>query len=95
MFFGGKLYWKLFLKNKGLSNDLVVFGMGDVKLGGLIGLATGWPELPQAIVLAFISGGIFAIAIRASSNYKPFTILPFSPFLVSGALIALFLPLLK
>ena len=91
VFFGGKLYWKLLLKNKGLSRDFVVFGMGDVRLGGLIGLATGWPELPQAIAVSFISSGIFAIAIRASSKYKPLTVLPFSPFLVVGALIALLL----
>ena len=91
VFFGGKLYWKLLLKNKGLSSDFVVFGMGDVRLGGLIGLATGWPELPQAIAVSFISSGIFAIAIRASSKYKPLTVLPFSPFLVVGALIALLL----
>ena len=92
VFFGGKIYGNLFLKNKGLSSDFVVFGMGDVRLGGVIGLATGWPELPQAIAVSFISSGLFAIAIRASSNYKPFTILPFSPFLVAGTLLALFLP---
>ena len=91
VFFGGKLYWKLLLKNKGLSSDFVVFGMGDVRLGGLIGLATGWPELPQAIAVSFISSGIFAIAIRARSKYKPLTVLPFSPFLVVGALIVLLL----
>ncbi len=92
VFFGGKLYWRLFLKNKDLSSNFVVFGMGDVRLGGVIGLATGWPELTQAIAVSFICSGIFAIAIRASNNYKPFTILPFSPFLVAGTLLALFLP---
>lgn len=91
VFYGGKLYWKLSLKNKGLSSDFVVFGMGDVKLGGLIGLATGWPGLPQAIAVSFISSGIVAIAIRIGNKYKPFTMLPFSPFLILGALIVLFL----
>ncbi|MFL2651287.1 MAG: prepilin peptidase [Anaerolineales bacterium] len=91
VFYGGKLYWKLSLKNKGLSSDFVVFGMGDVKLGGLIGLATGWSGLPQAIAVSFISSGIVAIAIRISNKYKPFTMLPFSPFLILGALIVLFL----
>ena len=91
VFFGGKLYWKLSLKNKSLSNDLVVFGMGDVKLGGLIGLTTGWSDLPQAIFISFISISVVAIYIRTSRNYKPFTVLPLSPFLIAGALMTLFI----
>ncbi|MBS61015.1 MAG: hypothetical protein CL606_06905 [Anaerolineaceae bacterium] len=90
IFFGGKLYWKLFLKHKGLPDDLVVFGMGDVRLGGLIGLATGWSELPQTMVVSFIGIGIVAIAIKSNSSYKPFTMLPVGPFLIVGALIVLF-----
>ena len=89
VFFGGKLYSKLMIKNVDLSSDVVTFGMGDVRLGGIIGLATGWPGLPQALVVTIISSGIVAITIRMSRNYKPFTMLPFSPFVIVGTLIAI------
>ncbi len=89
VFFGGKIYQKLIIKNAKLSSEVIVFGMGDVRLGGIIGLTTGWPGLPQALVVSIISGGIVAIIIRMSRNYKHFTILPFSPFLIAGTLIVI------
>ena len=89
VFFGGKIYQKLIIKNAELSSKVIVFGMGDVRLGGIIGLTTGWPGLPQALVVSIISGGTVAIIIRMSRNYKHFTILPFSPFLIAGTLIVI------
>ena len=89
VYFGGKIYHKLMVNNADFSSDIVVFGMGDVRLGGIIGLSTGWLGLPQALVVAIISAGIVAIIIRTSRSYQPFMILPFSPFLIAGTLIAL------
>ena len=89
VYFGGKIYHKLMVNNADFSSDIVVFGMGDVRLGGIIGLSTGWLGLPQALVVAIISAGIVAIIIRTSRSYQPFMILPFSPFLIVGTLIAL------
>jgi len=39
----------------------VGFGFGDVKLGALIGLVTGFPEVLVALYIAFVSGGVVAI----------------------------------
>ncbi|GIS66984.1 MAG: hypothetical protein CM1200mP6_00520 [Anaerolineaceae bacterium] len=44
VFFGENFIGGFFSPKKGLSSKFVVFGMGDVRLGGVIGLATGWPN---------------------------------------------------
>ena len=89
VYFGGKIYHKIMVNNADFSSDIVVFGMGDVRLGGIVGLSTGWPGLPQALIVSIISAGIVAIIIRTSRSYQPFMILPYSPFLIAGTLIAL------
>jgi leader peptidase (prepilin peptidase) / N-methyltransferase len=67
-------------------------GMGDVKLGLLIGAALGWGAA-SAIALAFlfVFPVALAIVIRGGAEARHTTI-PMGPFLALGALVALLGP---
>jgi leader peptidase (prepilin peptidase)/N-methyltransferase len=65
-------------------------GAGDVSLGPLLGLFTGWLAIERvfvALVAAFFVGGIFAIALVAVGRASRRTFIAFGPFLVIGALV--------
>lgn len=58
-------------------------GMGDVKLAGVLGLAS--PSIPVAIAsptLAFLSGGVVALVVLIARGRG--TRIPFGPFLLFG-----------
>ncbi|MFC2044275.1 prepilin peptidase [Chloroflexota bacterium] len=64
-------------------------GLGDVKLGALVGLMTGYPLVVVAWLLAVISGGLVAgilLAFRIKKRREP---IPFAPFLATSAIVTL------
>ncbi len=64
-------------------------GWGDVKLAGLIGLATGFPLVVFSVVLAAVLG-ILAAAVMAAARRRKFRqALPFGPFLAVSTMITL------
>jgi len=67
-------------------------GMGDVKLGLLLGAALGWGVV-GAVLLAFLCvfPVAFLVVLRGGLAARKTTI-PFGPFLALGALIMLFVP---
>jgi len=64
-------------------------GWGDVKLVALIGLATGFPLVLFAIVLAAIIGTIVAVAMMIARRKRFRETLPFGPFLAVATMITL------
>jgi len=67
-------------------------GFGDVKLAGLLGLYLGWLGWPELLVGAFAAhllGGVVAVWLVARGGASRKTRVPFGPFLVAGALVAL------
>jgi leader peptidase (prepilin peptidase)/N-methyltransferase len=65
-------------------------GWGDVKMAGLIGLATGFPQVFMALLVAVLLGGIVAIILLILRLRGRKQGIPFGPFLAIGALAALF-----
>jgi leader peptidase (prepilin peptidase)/N-methyltransferase len=68
-------------------------GLGDVKLGALIGLgmgALGWAYVGVAAFAAVAAGGLGATAALLRGKSRKDTI-PFGPYLAVGALVAAFL----
>lgn len=65
-------------------------GMGDVKLGGFIGLMAGFPLVIVGLLLSVIAGGLFAATLLALRIKGRKDALPFAPFLASGGMVALF-----
>lgn len=68
-------------------------GMGDVKLGLLIGAALGW-DAALALTLGFllVFPVALAIALRGGFAMARRTAIPMCPFLALGSLVALFGP---
>lgn len=64
-------------------------GWGDVKLGFLLGLFLGWPNILVAMFLAFLLGSIIGVLLIVSGSKKLKSQVPFGPFLVVGAFVAL------
>ena len=65
-------------------------GMGDVKIGVLMGLLLGLPQVFVAIFLAFLIGAFISIILLLLKKKKLKSEIPFAPFLV-GATFVVFL----
>jgi len=67
-------------------------GMGDVKLAGIIGLVAGWVSIATAIValmFSFFLSAIVSIVLLVSRRATMKTALPFGPFMLGGAILAI------
>lgn len=64
-------------------------GLGDVKLAAFLGLATGFPSVLVALLLAIIVGGAMAIVLVAFRLKGRKDAIAFGPYLVSAGMIAL------
>ena len=65
------------------------FGYGDVKLMAVAGLYLGWSATITAFFFAFISGGMYAVFLRATGRAGRDTYIAFGPFLCGGIIAAL------
>jgi leader peptidase (prepilin peptidase) / N-methyltransferase len=66
-------------------------GFGDVKLAPVLGLATawlGWGAWTVGAFLGFLLGGLFGVALIAARRGGRKTSVPFGPFMLAGALVA-------
>lgn len=69
-------------------------GMGDVKLAGVLGMGLawfGWGVLLVGAMLAFLLGALVGIALLVTRRAGRQTKIPFGPFMVAGALLAVLL----
>jgi leader peptidase (prepilin peptidase) / N-methyltransferase len=65
-------------------------GFGDVRLAGVIGIATGWLGLGHAFVgffFAFVLGALVGVVAMVVSGAGRKTRIPFGPFLAAGAVV--------
>ncbi|MFC0430088.1 A24 family peptidase [Kutzneria buriramensis] len=68
-------------------------GFGDVKLAGLIGMVLGylsWRALLIGSFGGFLLGAVVGVVVMAVRKGGRRTALPFGPFMVAGALLAMF-----
>lgn len=66
-------------------------GFGDVTLAGVLGLYLGWlgwGAFAVGLFAAFFIGGVVSVGLLAAGRAKRKTKVPFGPFLVAGALVA-------
>ena len=64
-------------------------GMGDVKIGVLMGLLLGLPQLFTALFLAFLIGGVVSIILLALKKKALKSEIPLGPFLTGATFITL------
>lgn len=79
------IYWgfKLITGKEGM-------GYGDFKLLSAIGAWLGWSMLPLVIILSSLVSALVGIGLIVAAKLKKNIPIPFGPYLVGGALIALF-----
>lgn len=65
-------------------------GMGDVKLAGIIGLATGLSGVVVAIGICILAAGVAALFILIRQRFRRGQTMAYAPYLVLGAWSALF-----
>ena len=68
------------------------FGYGDVKLGFLLGVFVAYPAwevLTVAVLAAFLLGGLISLVLIVSRLRSRKDAIPFGPYLVVGAYVAL------
>lgn len=68
-------------------------GFGDVKLSGVLGLYTawlGWDVWAAGLMLGFLLGGVFGIGLVLAKRGGRKTAVPFGPFMIIGAFLAIF-----
>ena len=67
-------------------------GMGDVKLAGAMGAALGWISWTAVLAgtfLGFVLGAAVGLALLAARRVHRTTPLPFGPFMLAGAWLAI------
>ena len=64
-------------------------GEGDVKLGALMGVATGFPHVFGALIAGFVTSGVVALFLVGVLRRSRKDAIPFGPFLAGGTLFAL------
>ena len=65
-------------------------GMGDVKLAGLIGLATGLGGVLIALSVGILIGGAAAVILLIYHRFDRQATMAYAPYLVMGAWVALY-----
>lgn len=65
----------------------IAMGFGDAKLAAVLGALLGWQLFLVALLAAIVLGAVIGISARLSGGERQ---IPFGPYLVAGALLALF-----
>lgn len=68
----------------------VWMGEGDIKIAGGLALLVGWPSAVVFMITAFLLGGAFGAIGLLTRKVKMKTAVPFGPFLILAAIVALF-----
>lgn len=76
----------------GLIAGKEAMGFGDVKLMGGLGLFFGWGTIIIISLIAFLLGAIVGITLMLRKKKKSDEYIPFGPFIVISAVIAMFVP---
>ncbi len=65
-------------------------GLGDLWLGGFMGLLLGWKYVLMALLIAYIGGSIIALGLVAFKDYNRKSALPMGAFLMPALLLMLY-----
>ena len=79
------LFYALILITKGEG-----MGGGDVKLGFLMGMVLGYPNILLALFVGFISGAVVGVPLVVGKKKNMKSMVPFGPFLIFGFLVSYF-----
>jgi leader peptidase (prepilin peptidase)/N-methyltransferase len=87
IYYLGVLFMRIINRGRAQKINTVAFGMGDVKLAGLLGALVGFPAIVYVLIWAILLGGVGAVLVilfRAATRrgYSAFTAIPYGPYLI-------------
>jgi leader peptidase (prepilin peptidase)/N-methyltransferase len=87
IYYLGVLFLRVLNRGRRQKINTVAFGMGDVKLAGLLGALIGFPAIVYALIWAILLGGVgaaLAILFRLATRrgYSAFMTIPYGPYLI-------------
>ncbi len=65
-------------------------GGGDIRIGALMGALLGWPNILIGLFLGYLLGAVFSLTGLVTKQLTRKSQIPFAPFLLIGAYIAMF-----
>jgi leader peptidase (prepilin peptidase)/N-methyltransferase len=65
-------------------------GQGDIKLGALMGLLLGYPNVFVGLFLAFVLGALVSLVLIALKKKTLKSQIPFGPFLITAIFVTIF-----
>ncbi|MCL6429641.1 MAG: prepilin peptidase [Anaerolineae bacterium] len=71
-----------------LALRVLKMGWGDVKLAGYVGLIAGYPRVFACLTITALAGGLAAAALLLTRRAQRRSYIPYAPYLVLGALLA-------
>jgi prepilin signal peptidase PulO-like enzyme (type II secretory pathway) len=89
LFFSGIIGGGFFLAQYIVSKGKWIGG-GDVRLGFLMGIVLGWPDILTALFLAYILGTLISLPLLLAKKKQLNSQVPFGIFLAIAAVITLF-----
>lgn len=98
IYYLGVLFLRILNRGRAHKLNTVAFGMGDVKLAGLIGALIGFPAILYALSYAILLGGVGAVIaifyrIITRRGYSAFMAIPYGPyFILAGSAFLIFGP---
>jgi leader peptidase (prepilin peptidase)/N-methyltransferase len=94
-YYFGILFSKIMSKIRHQEIEEIAMGFGDVYVACFLGFLVGWPAIVGSIILAVILSGIFSflylVILSVIKKYKSFSAIPYTPFLILGAIIVTYL----
>ena len=87
-FYGGFLYLAGMLGKRIFKKEAM--GMGDVKLGVMMGLFLGWKMSVMSLYLSFLVASIVGLTAIITGQLSKGERIPFGPFLAIGTVLAIF-----
>ncbi len=91
LYYFGIFFNKVLSKARNQEIDEVALGFGDVYVSTFLGFLIGWPNILSGIIVAVLLSGVFSllyvVVTLVIKRYKAFSAIPYTPFLILGAII--------
>lgn len=80
----GGFFWLQYVVSKGRW-----IGGGDVRMGVMMGIWLGWPQVVVALFLAYVMGSIVSLLLMALGKKQLTSVIPFGTYLALGTFVVL------
>jgi prepilin signal peptidase PulO-like enzyme (type II secretory pathway) len=96
VYFLGLLFSRGIGKRQNKEENEPGLGFGDVYACAFLGFFTGWPYVIGMIILGILASGIYSfiylIVKSIRKDYQLFSTIPYTPFLILGAIATFYIP---